>query len=84
MKRTHTHWLTTDIAKLRELYPKLGAGCTEHFPGRTAQQIRSYAAHLGLKCDDPQRANRIPREKALAQACRLVRIYSLTAEELAG
>lgn len=85
MTRIHTPWLTTDIARLRELYPKLGAACVDQFPGRTKSQIRSYARHLGLKCQD-RRAHQprgMPREKALATVRKLMQRYGITAEEVA-
>ena len=83
MTRIHTPWLTTDIARLRELYPKLGAACADQFPGRTKVQIRSYAAHLGIRCEAPQQGNRMPREKALATVRKLMQRYGITAEEVA-
>lgn len=44
MTRIHTPWLTTDIARLRELYPKLGTACVDQFPGRTKSQTAEEVA----------------------------------------
>jgi hypothetical protein len=83
--RTYTPWTTAEVAKLRELYPSLGAsGCVPHFPGRTVVQLRSYAHHIGVKCADPDPGSRMPREKALNRVRQLMRLYGITAAEVAA